>query len=74
MSVGSCDGFGRLLTSANNMDGVNPSVQRARDDVNNRLNLTYGGQTYRYDFDPAGRLTTLYQGTGTTTVLGRLPI
>ena len=63
------DVYGRPTSSTLLMDGASRAVTRAYDDINNRVNVTYGGQTYRYDFDPAGRLSTLYQGTGTTTVL-----
>ena len=63
------DVYGRPTSSTLLMDGASRAVTRAYDDINNRVNVTYGGQTYRYDFDPAGRLSTLYEGTGTTTVL-----
>jgi len=60
------DGFGRLTTSTGNVDGMTRAVTRSRDDVNNRTTLTYGGQAYLYDFDGAGRLEGVYQGSSVT--------
>jgi RHS repeat-associated protein len=68
----SYDALGRLLTTTTDMTGPARSVTRVRDDVANRIHLTYGGQTYRYDLDDAGRLTGLYEDDGTPALLAGL--
>jgi RHS repeat-associated protein len=75
----SYDGFGRLLSSTNNMGGVSRSLTSNYDAGNRRTRLTFPDSHYfRYDYDSAGRLTAILENGGTTVAnfsydsLGRL--
>lgn len=66
------DGFGRLTATTLSMDSPSRRLDFAYDVASNRTLITHpNGQTYRYEYDPAGRLTDLYEGAGTTIPLHR---
>ncbi len=61
------DGFGRLLSSTNNMGGVGRTLASAYDAGSRRTRLTFPDANYfTYDRDAAGRLTAILQSGATT--------
>lgn len=65
------DGFGRLKSTTTTMDGVSRTLSNAFDAGGSRTELTwFDGNKTSYAYDPAGRMTGLYQGAlGSTAVL-----
>ena len=61
------DAFGLMLTSNINMDGVSRTLSYEYDAGSRRTRITHpNGQSYTYDFDDAGRLEGLYEGSAVT--------
>jgi RHS repeat-associated protein len=61
------DAIGRMLTSNINMDAVSRTLSHQYDAGGRRTRITHpNGQAYTYDFDDAGRLEGLYEGTVVT--------
>jgi RHS repeat-associated protein len=61
------DALGRMRTSNINMDAVSRTLAYEYDAGSRRTRITHpNGQAYTYDFDDAGRLEGLYEGTVVT--------
>jgi RHS repeat-associated protein len=68
--VNAYDGFGRLISSTLNMDGVSRTIASVYREDGARTRVTHpDGQAFTYAYSPAGELTGVYQGTGTGTPL-----
>ncbi len=61
----SYDGFGRLMSSSNNVGGTARALSYLYDTGSRRTRLTFPDGTYfSYEHDPAGRLTTIRDSSG----------
>ncbi|HEV2748272.1 MAG TPA: RHS repeat-associated core domain-containing protein [Allosphingosinicella sp.] len=71
--VNGYDTLGRLLWSRLDMGGTSRTLTYRLDEAGRRTRITHAdGQAFTYAHDAAGRLTGLYEGTGTTAMLALL--